>query len=221
MQPPDPPPPSPPGCPALHTPGPFTCLDLTFIAAYIAVLACIPAFVRFARQQQIEEAQYFGQAGLNEPLLAPGETFGADAEIAAGSNTSSSASDHSSSSRSDNEEVIEYPTSEELLRRMFHTLGVVCARKPWHTLAWCSVFLLLATGGIFHLQIVTEPAKLWVGPDSQAAAEKEAYESAFGSFYRISQLILSTTPEESSERDSSRSSLGKCVLTLSLLILFS
>lgn len=202
MQPPDPPPAPTPGCPALYTPGPLTCLDLTFLAAFIAVLACIPAFVRFAAAQQIEEAQYFGQE-LSEALLAPGEGAASDAEIGEGAvrGGSSSSSTSSSSSSSRNEEVIEYPTSEELLRQMFHTVGVVCARKPWHTLAWCSVVVLLATLGIIRLQVITEPAKLWVGPDSQAAAEKEAYESSFGSFYRISQLILSTTSTTTADKD--------------------
>jgi Niemann-Pick C1 protein len=57
--------------------------------------------------------------------------------------------------------------------------------------------VLLAAAGVLRLQVVTEPAKLWVGPGSQAAAERDAYEAAFGPFYRISQLILSTSLNES------------------------
>jgi Niemann-Pick C1 protein len=34
-----------------------------------------------------------------------------------------------------------------------------------------------------------------VGPGSRAARDKAAYEASFGPFYRVSQLILSTTAE--------------------------
>ena len=40
----------------------------------------------------------------------------------------------------------------------------------------------------------TDPQRLWVGPTSRAAEEKEAYERSFGPFYRVEQLIVTTTP---------------------------
>lgn len=65
--------------------------------------------------------------------------------------------------------------------------------------------------GLLRLHVETEPQALWVGPrsqvcwymfacvdraltdvPSQALKDKIAYESAFGPFYRIEQLILST-----------------------------
>ena len=186
-----PPPPPPSGCSALHTPGPLTCLDLTFIAAFLAVCACIPVFIRFAQTQQREQAAE-AENYLDEPLLSDtaAAVAGEDAEI--------SVAAPDSPGRNVNDEIVDYPLSEELLRRGFYALGFLCARRPWRTLGVCCLVLLVAVLGIFKLQVVTEPEKLWVGPGSQAAAEKAAYEQAFGQFYRISQLIVSLPPLSSS-----------------------
>lgn len=42
--------------------------------------------------------------------------------------------------------------------------------------------LLVATcaAGISHFQVMTDPQELWVGPRSQAAQEKAAYEARSG-----------------------------------------
>jgi len=241
-KPPEPPPPPPtPGCPALHTPGPFTCLDLTFLAVFLAIAACIPAFVRFVRLQQVQEAQYFtgGNGGggggsgveggpLEEPLLdtiqdsqdeitaggssttAPApplppvgqQPAAATAAMLLNSNTVSTAAAHTSAVN-DEDEIIEYPITEEIIKSVFRWIGFSCAIRPWKTLGVCTFFVVLAILGIVHLQLVTEPAKLWVGPGSQAAAEKESYEAKFGPFYRITQLILSTNATRSGNSTSS------------------
>jgi hypothetical protein len=39
---------------------------------------------------------------------------------------------------------------------------------------------------------------LWVGPGSRAARDKAAFESSFGPFYRVAQIIISTTPDSRS-----------------------
>lgn len=36
---------------------------------------------------------------------------------------------------------------------------------------------------------------LWVGPGSRAARDKAAFEASFGPFYRVAQIIISTTPD--------------------------
>lgn len=40
----------------------------------------------------------------------------------------------------------------------------------------------------------TDPRQLWVGPSSEASRDQIKFESSFGPFYRITQLILSTSP---------------------------
>ena len=48
---------------------------------------------------------------------------------------------------------------------------------------------------LLSIRVETDPQRLWVGPASRAAQEKAAYEASFGPFYRITQIILSTTPD--------------------------
>ncbi|KAL4535608.1 hypothetical protein Ndes2526A_g06428 [Nannochloris sp. 'desiccata'] len=252
-KPPEPPPPPPAaGCPALHTPGPFTCLDLTFLAVFLAIAACIPAFISFVRSQQVQEAQYFSSSGgggdgfgvgveggpLEDPLLdtpiedsqdeitvggssAPAaapllppvgqQPSAATAAMLLNSNTASTGAAPPSAAVNDEDEIIEYPITEEIIRSIFRWIGFSCAIRPWRTLGVCTFFLVLAMLGIVHLQLVTEPAKLWVGPGSQAAAERKSYEAAFGPFYRISQLILSTNATSRIDGNSTINNNGSAV----------
>jgi Niemann-Pick C1 protein len=52
--------------------------------------------------------------------------------------------------------------------------------------------------GLLRFQLETDPQRLWVGPTSQAARDKANYEASFGPFYRVTQLIVSTTPASKS-----------------------
>ena len=49
-------------------------------------------------------------------------------------------------------------------------------------------------------RVDTEPLRLWVPPHSRAARDKRYYDSQFGPFYRIEQLILSTQEDASGSR---------------------
>lgn len=187
-----PPPPLPPsGCPALGLRGRITCTDLSLILLYVGVLACMPVLYRHATVQQAAGVQ--GGQDATVPLLYSGygmeseEIFGAEAEGAL-----------QQRGRDRQQNLVEYPATEQLMRRGFYALGALCAHKPWRTLAVCGVCLLLCMLGLVRLRLVTDPAQLWVGPGSQAAQEKAAYEQAFGPFYRVSQLILVTTPAANS-----------------------
>lgn len=40
---------------------------------------------------------------------------------------------------------------------------------------------------------------LWVGPGSRAAHDKASFESSFGPFYRVTQIIIHTTPQSTSD----------------------
>ena len=42
-------------------------------------------------------------------------------------------------------------------------------------------------------RVETDPRQLWVGPSSEASRDQHEFESSFGPFYRITQLILSTS----------------------------
>jgi hypothetical protein len=54
----------------------------------------------------------------------------------------------------------------------------------------CSEALLQMSA--YFCRVETEPLKLWVAPHSRAARNKHLYDTEFGTFYRIEQLMLST-----------------------------
>jgi len=60
---------------------------------------------------------------------------------------------------------------------------------------------------------------LWVGPGSRAARDKAAFESSFGPFYRVSQIIISTTPSSASNYTST-TGLPSIVTDANIRLLF-
>eukprot|EP00887_Chlorella_sp_A99_P002624 scaffold6.g2624.t1 len=93
----------------------------------------------------------------------------------------------------------EYPAAEQFLRRWYYWQGRWCAAHPWRTLGVALALVAFAGAGLARLRVMTSPEELWVGPGSQAAQEKAAYEAAFGPFYRITQLVVTTTPRAAAD----------------------
>lgn len=60
---------------------------------------------------------------------------------------------------------------------------------------------------------------LWVGPGSRAARDKAAFEASFGPFYRVSQIIISTTPSSASNYTST-TGLPSIVTDANIRLLF-
>jgi Niemann-Pick C1 protein len=58
-----------------------------------------------------------------------------------------------------------------------------------------------------------------VGPGSRAARDKAAFEASFGPFYRVAQLIISTTPDSASNYTAS-SGLPAIVSDANIRLLF-
>lgn len=81
------------------------------------------------------------------------------------------------------------------MSNFFRKYGAWVARNP--TLVLCSslAVVLLLCLGLFRFKVETRPEKLWVGPGSKAAEEKQFFDSNLAPFYRIEQLILATTPD--------------------------
>lgn len=73
--------------------------------------------------------------------------------------------------------------------------GEFCARRPLHVIAGGAILIAFCLLGLIRFKLETSPQRLWVGPGSRAAQDKARYEASFGPFYRVSQLIVSTTPE--------------------------
>lgn len=82
-----------------------------------------------------------------------------------------------------------YPLNS-VLDRWFSKLGSVCARFPAITISISLVVVVLLSLGSLNFSIEKDPVRLWVSPNSDAAKEKEFFDSNFGPFYRAEQAFL-------------------------------
>lgn len=57
--------------------------------------------------------------------------------------------------------------------------------------------------GLIELRMTTDPVELWAAPASQSRLEKDRFDSTFGPFYRIEQVIV-----KSNEKSFNHSSDG-------------
>lgn len=73
-------------------------------------------------------------------------------------------------------ELVDYPLTETGLRRAFYSLGELCMLKPWAVIVVGLTAVFFLCLGLLALRVATQPEELWVGPRSQAAQEKRAYE---------------------------------------------
>jgi len=69
-------------------------------------------------------------------------------------------------------------------------LFVVCAAHPFAVLVPISIITTMLCGGIYHLQITTDPVELWASPTSRSRIEKDYFDRTFGPFYRIEHIII-------------------------------
>lgn len=98
----------------------------------------------------------------------------------------------------DPETVPSQPLSLPLsMQPVFAWIGKVVASSPRLTILICICFTSLCTLGLLDVYVDTDPFSLWAPPHSRSARDKNSYDEAFGPFYRIEQLILSTVPEKS------------------------
>ena len=65
-----------------------------------------------------------------------------------------------------------------------------CAEYPAMSLLFGALLVGGLSSGVRHLQITTDPVKLWTGPNSQSKLEKDYFDSHFEPFYRTAQVIF-------------------------------
>ncbi|GLI64747.1 hypothetical protein VaNZ11_008114, partial [Volvox africanus] len=88
------------------------------------------------------------------------------------------------------------PLMERLLQGGYFALGLRVGRHPVRVVVGGTVLVALCCLGLLRFRVETDPQGLWVGPSSQAARERAAYEDSFGPFYRVEQMILATRPPQ-------------------------
>lgn len=86
------------------------------------------------------------------------------------------------------------PTKQYVLNtycdRAFSTLAHTCAKFPAITILTSVVIVGLLSLGWIRFAVETDPVKLWVAPDSDAAQEKQFFDNNFGPFFRAEQAFL-------------------------------
>ncbi|XP_050204981.1 uncharacterized protein LOC126655019 [Mercurialis annua] len=89
------------------------------------------------------------------------------------------------------------------MSKFYRRYGTWVARHPILVLSVSVSLILLLCLGLIRFKVETRPEKLWVGPGSRAAEEKRFFDSHLAPFYRIEQLIISTTPKAEDEKSPS------------------
>jgi len=85
----------------------------------------------------------------------------------------------------------------ELSDRAFGKLGHACASFPAITIGTSVILVVLLSLGWIGFSVETDPVKLWVAPDSDAAQEKQFFDDNFGPFFRAEQVFLINDSAES------------------------
>ncbi|KAI7467196.1 multidrug efflux transporter AcrB transmembrane domain-containing protein [Hortaea werneckii] len=89
---------------------------------------------------------------------------------------------------------VERPTKQYFLNtycdRAFSGLARTCANFPAITIGSSIVVVGLLSLGWLRFAVETDPVKLWVAPDSDAAQEKNFFDQNFGPFFRAEQAFL-------------------------------
>nr|AGV40493.1 hypothetical protein [Phaseolus vulgaris] len=91
--------------------------------------------------------------------------------------------------------VVQFSFVQGWLSSFYRTYGRWAARNPTIVLCSSLAIVVLLCLGLLRFEVETRPEKLWVGPGSKAAEEKDFFDNQLAPFYRIEQLIIATIPE--------------------------
>ena len=79
----------------------------------------------------------------------------------------------------------------------FARLGGTCARYPLVTIGTSFLVVVLLSLGWLRFEVETDPVRLWVSPNSDAAQEKAFFDDNFGPFYRTEQVFITNDTDPS------------------------
>ena len=92
-------------------------------------------------------------------------------------------------------EAVVYPAVETWLRDRFRLLGLFVAERPVSIIITTVTLVGLMSLGNINYGLESTPQGLWTPRGSRTVKDKDRYESAFGPFYRVENLVLATTPD--------------------------
>lgn len=82
----------------------------------------------------------------------------------------------------------------DYLANAFYQLGLWCAYRPYLTLALGLAVCGVINAGWSAFAIEKDPVRLWVAKGSKTEQAKNAFDEAFGPFYRTEQVFVSVAP---------------------------
>ncbi|XP_070495795.1 NPC intracellular cholesterol transporter 1 isoform X3 [Chironomus tepperi] len=82
--------------------------------------------------------------------------------------------------------------TEHFLEQFFTVWGTWCANNPWNVLLLGCIFIISLGYGLRFLHVTTNPVELWASPHSRSRIERDYFDTHFGPFYRIEQIIITT-----------------------------
>ncbi|KAJ0959774.1 hypothetical protein J5N97_000541 [Dioscorea zingiberensis] len=86
-------------------------------------------------------------------------------------------------------EEVELSFIQEYMSSFFRRYGIWVSRNPTLVLFSSVGIVLILCIGLVSFQVETRPEKLWVGPGSKAAEEKQFFDRHLAPFYRIEQYF--------------------------------
>ncbi|XP_064946929.1 uncharacterized protein LOC135597631 isoform X4 [Musa acuminata AAA Group] len=92
------------------------------------------------------------------------------------------------------------PVAQRYMSNFFRKYGSFVSKHPTLVLCLSLAVPLLLCLGLIHFEVETRPEKLWVGPGSKTAKEKQFFDSTLAPFSRIEQLILASILDSNGER---------------------
>ncbi|RLV94706.1 Niemann-Pick type C-related protein 1 [Spathaspora sp. JA1] len=79
---------------------------------------------------------------------------------------------------------------------IFSKIGFFCSVYPGITIGSSLLVTILLSLGLFKLNLETNPVNLWVSPQELALQNQQFFESNFGEWFRIEQIIISSKTDE-------------------------
>ncbi|CAN6688278.1 unnamed protein product [Malus baccata var. baccata] len=92
-------------------------------------------------------------------------------------------------------EGIQLAPVQGYMSNFYRSYGSWVSRNPSLVLFSSVAIVVILCVGLVRFKVETRPEKLWVGPGSKAAEEKQYFDSHLAPFYRIEQLIIATVPD--------------------------
>lgn len=83
-------------------------------------------------------------------------------------------------------------TFVHFIEKIFYSLGVLVAKRPWTTITITWLFIILSGIGLMQFYIEKNPMKLWVPPDSDYYHDTNWFIDNFGTGFRLQRIIITT-----------------------------